>query len=103
MEVLILLKKELRSFSIVFPSSVPYVQRNAAESYYLNNKNLLTAEFFEVLSVRVRNFENSTSIEGMLTPIPGEEHHFLFKSMEPEDIYLRKIKRSNFSEFEEAQ
>lgn len=45
-----LLKNELKSLSILFPHYVPYTERESTESYYLTHKNLLTAEFLEVLS-----------------------------------------------------
>lgn len=94
-----LLKNELKSLSILFPHYVPYTERESTESYYLTHKNLLTAEFLEVLSLRVSNHDKATSIEGMLIPISGDEHHYLFKPMEPEEIFMRKIKRINLSEF----
>jgi hypothetical protein len=99
--VLALVDKDLGSISIKFKHAVPQKLAHLAERYYLKHKHSITAEFIELLTLRAASYrEQATSVEGMLKPIQGEPHHFLFVPSEMEESVLPlKFKRNNLSEF----
>lgn len=47
-------------------------------------------------------YKEGINIEGMLTSCQYEPHMYQFKALEPENIVNRKLKKVNFSEFEES-
>ena len=48
--------------------------------YYLNFKNMLTAEFCHLIHGKLLSSLNNVSIEGMIVPFPHEEQVFVFNS-----------------------
>ena len=62
----------------------------------------MTSELVEKLSTSMSGYKEGISIEGMLTSCQYEPHMYQFKALEPENIVNRKLKKVNFSEFEES-
>lgn len=67
-EVIAMMREEIKAVEMPFEQAVEAKYQEMGANYYLNFKNLLTAEFCHLLHSKFLSSFNNVSIEGMIVP-----------------------------------